>query len=327
MSNPKITVLMPVFNCEKYLRDAIESILNQTFADFELLIINDGSTDSTFDIIASYKDDRIKVIHNERNLGISVSRNRGIQGAHSGLIAIMDADDKSRPERLERQYAYFKTHPECSFLGSHYVVIDDEGVERSLGRSPLYHESILFHLCFGNCLAHSSMMFVKDAITALGGYDETLSFAEDYDLWARAMPRYKFAVIPQPLILYRSNVEGSASRRHSDKQIFFAFCASKKLLKALCPEAENVEDVLDLIYYSYSPHLSRELKKEGIRFLKYVRKRILRNASFSFKQRREMNIIYNTFKNKILESSESHRDSYIKYAINSAIPPSGGNGK
>ncbi|MCP8319033.1 MAG: glycosyltransferase, partial [Candidatus Methylarchaceae archaeon HK01B] len=127
MKSPKITILMSVYNGEKYLREAIDSILNQTFKDFEFLIINDGSTDRTVEILRSYHDSRIKIITNEKNMGLTKSLNKGLKIARSEYVARMDADDISYPRRLEVQYEYMKKNPDVGIVGSWNDVIDDKG--------------------------------------------------------------------------------------------------------------------------------------------------------------------------------------------------------
>src|SRR3712207_1463638 len=116
LTKPDVTVLMPVFNAEKYIRKSIESILNQTFKSFEFLIIDDGSRDNSAGIVRSYADSRIRFIQNDKNLGITATLNKGIELASCELIARMDADDFSYPQRLERQYAYFQKHPDCALV-------------------------------------------------------------------------------------------------------------------------------------------------------------------------------------------------------------------
>ena len=115
MKNPLVSILMPVYNSEKYLREAIKSILNQTFTNFELIIINDGSTDNSLKIIKSFKDNRIKIIKNKGNLGLIKTLNKGIDLAQGKYIARMDADDIAMPKRLEKQIAFFNENPDYGF--------------------------------------------------------------------------------------------------------------------------------------------------------------------------------------------------------------------
>ena len=123
-----ITVLMPVYNAENYVGIAIESVLSQTFGDFELLIIDDASTDQTFDVISQYKDKRIQKVRNYTNIGIAASLNKGLSMINSQYVARMDADDISKPTRFEKQLTYMKLHPELGFLGSHMELNNKDGV-------------------------------------------------------------------------------------------------------------------------------------------------------------------------------------------------------
>ena len=127
MVGPRVTVLMPVYNAERFLREAIDSILGQSFKHFEFLIIDDGSTDASADIIASYRDSRIRFVRNRTNLGITPTLNKGIALASCELIARMDADDISHPQRLQKQFGYMKRNPECALLSSWARVISEDG--------------------------------------------------------------------------------------------------------------------------------------------------------------------------------------------------------
>jgi glycosyltransferase involved in cell wall biosynthesis len=141
MMSAKITVLMPVYNAEQFLREAIDSMLNQSFRDFEFLIMDDGSTDSSISIIQQYQDPRIRLIRNEKNLGISPTLNKGIELASSDLIARMDADDISYPDRLQKQYDYMMAHPDCALLSAWARVIthDKKFVRMEKYRSNFYY--------------------------------------------------------------------------------------------------------------------------------------------------------------------------------------------
>src|SRR4051812_30773328 len=140
MKNPKISVVMPVLNGEKYLREATESILNQTFKDFEFIIINDGSTDRTEEIIQSFADPRIVYIKNEKNVGLSRVFNQGIRAAQGTYIARMDADDISLLHRFEKELEYLENNPKIDIVGSAMMIIDAEGkkVRKALRPEKLY---------------------------------------------------------------------------------------------------------------------------------------------------------------------------------------------
>ena len=146
-----VTVLMPVYNAERYLRQAIESILSQTFHDFEFMIINDGSTDSSRDIVLSYHDSRIRLIDNETNIGLPRTLNRGLSLAKGEFIARQDADDESNPDRLAHQVAYLSSHPHVALLGSQCTVIDQHGnLDWRTQERSCTQKSILWELFFDN---------------------------------------------------------------------------------------------------------------------------------------------------------------------------------
>lgn len=203
MDNLKVTVLMSVYNGEKYLREAIDSILNQTFTDFEFLIVNDASTDGSMRILQSYDDTRIRIINNENNIGLTKSLNKGMSFSKGTYIARMDADDISYPERLEIQYHYMENNPDVGVVGSWTEVIDENGNTIDFWKCPYSSEEIYYILNFRNCLTHSSVMFRKDFIVHYGGYDETIDKAQDYELWNRISKTLEIVQIQELLVKWR----------------------------------------------------------------------------------------------------------------------------
>ncbi|RLA87462.1 MAG: hypothetical protein DRG40_00235 [Deltaproteobacteria bacterium] len=189
MSKPKVSVLMSVYNGERYLREAIESILNQTFTDFEFIIIDDGSTDSTPKILTSYasKDNRIRLIRIEKNLGIAAALNKGLEVASGKYIARMDADDISLPNRLSMQLDYMEKNSSCSVVATRIALIDNKGNIIGYWREDIkttqYYEIRNF-LPRKNCIAHPTVM-IKTAIAKKYTYNENQPYAQDYDLWLR----------------------------------------------------------------------------------------------------------------------------------------------
>lgn len=223
-SPPKITVLMPVYNGEKFLRDAIESILNQTFQDFEFLIIDDGSTDASVDIIKSYDDPRIRLITNGKNLNLINTLNKGIDLAHGKYIARMDCDDISFPKRLEIQYEFMESHPEvgiCSTWANH---IDAQGNVTFELRTPVGEE---LRLMFWkpSPIIHAACMG-KTRIFKDNKYDTGYLHAEDYELWLRLFRKTKFYNINEMLYSIRIH-ESSVTRSKRQEQLrnsYLAFC-------------------------------------------------------------------------------------------------------
>jgi glycosyltransferase involved in cell wall biosynthesis len=206
VNTPEITVLMPVFNGEKYLKDAIESILRQTFTNFEFLIINDGSSDNTVSIIESYADARIHLIHNEKNLGLIASLNKGVELASGTYIARMDCDDISFPERLAKQLEVFKTNPDIDILATQMLLINSEGFKTGMWSGDTgikSSEAIKRKLIKECCIAHPSVM-VRSSLIRQYFYDAKQKGAEDWDLWLRmASDGKNFFKINELLLKYR----------------------------------------------------------------------------------------------------------------------------
>lgn len=226
LPNPKVTVLMSVYNGERYIDEAINSILTQTFTDFEFLIINDSSTDTTSDIIQGYNDPRIKIITNEENLGLTKSLNIGLRKAKGKYIARMDADDISFPCRLEVQYSFMQTHNDVGATFGWVEVINENGETIRLNNSRHSPEEIYYILNFRNCLAHSTAMISREIIEKVGGYNELIITAQDYELWNRISKKSKIVKINQYLVKWREHNK-SISSNHSNSQfnsIYYIFC-------------------------------------------------------------------------------------------------------
>ena len=164
MSNPKVTVLMSVYNRSKYLREAIDSILSQTLMSFEFIIIDDGSTDGTWDILTEYadQDQRIALVQNRKNLGLSQSLNKGLVLAQGNYIARQDADDVSMLERLAAQIGYFEQQPRVGLLGTGYYTINSQGQQRAVHLHPETDTEIRWQMLFHNAFCHSSVMFHRE---------------------------------------------------------------------------------------------------------------------------------------------------------------------
>lgn len=199
MKLPLFTVLMPVYNGEKYLREAIDSILNQTLTDFEFLIIDDGSTDNSVQIISSYNDPRIRFVSNDTNLGISKTLNRGIDMAAAEFIARMDADDFSYPTRLQQQYDYLVKNPDCALLSTWAKVINEknEHIRTEQYRSRLHY----YNLTFECWMYHPTVVFTKTAAKDVGMY--SIPYAEDFELFWQLSRKYKIACLEEVLVNYR----------------------------------------------------------------------------------------------------------------------------
>lgn len=207
MHNPAISVLMSCYNGEKWLGDAIESVLNQSFRDFEFIIVDDGSGDKSPDIMRSYSagDPRIRIIEKE-NTGLPDSLNVGIHAAKGEWIARIDADDLCEPNRLEKQLNLAISDPELVLIGSAYHEIDEQGRVYKLQTYPKTHQELKKNLLQKKrFFAHSSAFYRAELIRAEGGYRPRIKKSEDYDLWLRLSDIGKLACIPEPLIRFRSH--------------------------------------------------------------------------------------------------------------------------
>ncbi len=216
---PKATVLMSVYNGEPYVAEAIQSILDQTFQDFEFLIVDDGSTDATPETLHQYasRDKRIRVIPNPSNIGLTKSLNRGIELARGEYIARQDADDISFPERLRRQVDYLDKNPHVGVVAAWVNARSaDDHVDR-VWRSPESPMLIRWSLLFGNCLAHPTTMFRRQICIDANGYDETFRFAQDFELWTRLSSRTMFACLTQVLCERRVH-EDMIGLQHREEQ-------------------------------------------------------------------------------------------------------------
>jgi glycosyltransferase involved in cell wall biosynthesis len=204
---PKITVLMPAYNAEKYIGEAIASVLNQTFTDFELLIINDGSTDTTKQIIDSFADHRIRLI-NQTNQGIAAALNIGLLNAKTGLIARFDADDICMPERLMVQYDFLLNHPDYIIVGSDADYMDMNGEYVFTYRMPVHTHEAIRELAENKCpFIHSAVLFRKGPIIKAGGYDTNAYGFEDHLLWSEIIKQGKAYNLSQALLQVRLNPE------------------------------------------------------------------------------------------------------------------------
>lgn len=221
---------MPVYNGEKYLKEAIESILNQTFKDFELILVNDGSTDSTEKVIQTFSDPRIVYIKNEGNLGLSKSYNRAIGIARGTYIARMDADDVSMPKRFERQLSFLKRHPHVDIVGSSISFIDERGKVKGFRGRQEDHLQIKFSSLFSTPMMHPTIMG-KVAVFKTHPYNESLHNSEDYDLWSRLLfeTSTHFANIWEPLLKYRVYPQSFTQTLNLDKRAVSAHNTLKSL--------------------------------------------------------------------------------------------------
>lgn len=221
-STPIVSVVMSIFNSEKWLKEAIDSVLNQTFGDFEFIIVDDGSTDDSLSIVRSYDDRRIKLIINESNLGVSNSVNKALQTVRGEYIARMDGDDICMPRRFERQVEFLRSHNEIDVCGSWFKVFgDSDGVVRC----PQYDKEIRCMMLFNNAFAQPSVMFRKSVVPHDGIlYEKNRVRVEDYELWYRLSIEHAMANIPEVLLEYRVNNKNSSKKLEAVREETHKIC-------------------------------------------------------------------------------------------------------
>ncbi len=255
--SPIISVVMSVYNAENYLKDAIESILNQTFREFEFIIINDGSTDKSPDIISSFQDSRITLINNEHNIGLAASLNRGIEAAKGKYIARMDADDLSARNRLQEQYRYMELKSHCVAVGSNIRIIAKDG--EYLDNQIVEDDDAILKatLPFNTPFAHGSAFIRKEYINLVHGYKEEMRYSQDVILWIDLMKYGTYGRIQKDLYHFRvvpfSNQNKSNKIFEIKKKILKEYYEHRKLNHELIRTIPNLGGGLSVNrrYYNY----------------------------------------------------------------------------
>ena len=237
---PRVSVLMPAYNAGKYIDESIQSVLAQTFQDWELLIVNDGSTDDTVLRVESYDDPRIRLLNNPENLRLIKTLNRGLDHAQGELIARLDSDDNATPRRLELQVKALDDHPNWAMVGAHSNVINSEGGLLKPGKEchlPSSVNGVRFSCMLRNSFRHSAVTFRKQVVMDLGGYPSDMQDVEDYALWSMVIEKHDATNLLEVLCDYREHNESIMAkvsaktlevkhepRRHAMKAIY-ARCA------------------------------------------------------------------------------------------------------
>jgi glycosyltransferase involved in cell wall biosynthesis len=216
MPMPKVSVVTSVRNGEAYLEECIDSVLNQTFQDFEYIILNNGSTDGTARILQRYTDPRLRIIHQE-NLGISRSLNKGIDLSSSDLIARLDADDYSMPQMLEKLVTFMEKHPDIVLCGSRWLELVGEKLSKQIVAFVETDQAIKKTMSLFNPFSHSAVIFRKKTFITAGGYSERFKYGQDYELWSRMLAFGKTLILKEELAVVRMS-EQSVSNKNARKQ-------------------------------------------------------------------------------------------------------------
>jgi len=328
MNNPQISVIMPAYNAEKYIAEAINSILSQTFNDFEFIIINDASTDSTKEIIESYKDLRIKLINNERNQGVAKSLNIGLAAARGKYIARMDADDISLPQRFQTQFDFMEQNPDIGICGSW---AQNFGNRDDVIKTYQTHKEIKDVTFFYCALIHPTVFFRNDIALF---YPEDFTSAQDYNLWSRTVDTIKLANIPKVLLLYRRHSEQTNGKKQNDVANDIRLKNVKKIGVDLSEEERSIYldivngifiaknkielisavKILDNISTAGTAHGYKQLFQDKIRnFIKNIAEHSLQNKITSPK------LYFTTFRKwKIFETPRANL-RYIYYCFRNLL--------
>lgn len=242
----RVSVLMPVFNAESTLSAAVESILRQDFTDFELLLIDDGSRDSSPEIIRAFarRDARVRSVLNTENAGLIRRLNKGLALAQSPLVARMDSDDEALPERLRVQVEFMDRNPDVAVAGSWVFHMGAAPQWDRLVRLPYTAKQIAQTLPRENCIYHPSVILRRDQVLSAGGYRSQFPHAEDYELWLRLSRHHRLANITRPLLRYRLSHSGVTFSKRWDllRSVYLAqeaFQHPNQSIEQLGPKAEE----------------------------------------------------------------------------------------
>ncbi len=272
LSNPAITVLMSVYNGGQYLKAAIESILKQTFADFEFLIVDDASSDQSAQIIQSYQDSRIRLVRNESNLGQTRCLNKGLSLASGRYIARIDADDFAFPTWLEKNFDFLHAHPWCAVVSSQAVVIDSKNKIQKLLYVPSVYEEMVLRSLMATPLNHVGAVYKTDVIISLGGYDENFKIAADFELWSKLIRcGIRLACTKEALVAVRAHEKSLSAIERGRTDIVEISEIMMRNFNALISFAVSHDDIKLLWKLNYAPQqLSRPEFKSALTLLRKV---------------------------------------------------------
>jgi glycosyltransferase involved in cell wall biosynthesis len=274
---PTISVVVPAYNAERTILETIASVQQQTFSDFELIVINDGSTDGTLEQLNTVKDARIKVFSYE-NGGISVARNRGIAQATGEFIAFLDADDLWTPDKLELQLAALQQHPEAGVAYSWTCFMDEQGKSFSPGKQVSFEGNVYAELLLVNFLSHGSNPLIrKQTIESVGGFNTTFSPCADWDFYLRLAAQFSFVLVPKQQIFYRQffgSMSSKVERLEAESIVVVekGFQEAPKELKSL--KNESIAAIYQYsaeLYLRYSNNKISDVNQAGQRLWKAIR--------------------------------------------------------
>ena len=251
MIEPKISIILPVYDGAIYIIDTINSILNQTMTEFELIIINDASKDNSKEIILSFIDSRIIYIENQKNLGQIASVNQGIQLSKTEFIARIDQDDIFLKEKLKIQYEYIKNNKDISVVGTWAAIIDKDSKIQNYISSPIHHNRMVNTLLNSNPLFHPSVLIRKNIILEMGMYNPRYKYTEDYNLWCGlVLSGHKIANIPEYLLHYRVH-NNQSSQKNNYTQLENALKVRNIFFKEIINDLTKLDKIILNEFNSY----------------------------------------------------------------------------
>ncbi len=281
--DPKVTIITTVYNSAPYLAACLDSLLKQTFTDFEVLIVDDGSVDGSGTIYNQYaaKDDRIRVMRFDSNHGVGYCRAASLRKARGEYVAVLDSDDIAAPHRLERQVAWLDKHDDTVLLASHFGIIDHFGNLIGTEELALDRLEIRWRLIFGNCLGHSTIMFRKQAALACGGYDPNIRFGEDMEFYSRLICHGAAAMIPEQLSFWRSHRQNLTKSDRPEHIIAgYIQLVSQSISRHLQLDAP-LDVVSALFNHSYLPAQNVEVFTDALKVTLLASEIIMQSPFFS----------------------------------------------
>lgn len=237
---PKVSVVIPTYNAVAYLIKTLESVFNQTFTDFEVIVIDDGSSDRTVESVCNLTNPNLKIV-TQTNQGVAVARNKGIELACGEYIAFLDSDDLWHPTKLEKQVQCLDANPDVGLVNTWIENIDEQGNALSIVQAPEVEGKVWSQIVEENIILCGSVPLIRrSCFEKVGVFDPHLFSAEDWDMWIRLAANYSFALIREPLVLYRQHLKSKSN--NLDKHLFYRLKIIDKTFQSVAPELQYLKD-------------------------------------------------------------------------------------
>jgi glycosyltransferase involved in cell wall biosynthesis len=292
-SSPRVSVIMPTYNSASFLGDAVMSVLAQTFTDFELVVVDDGSTDETQAILAGFSDPRLVIHRSAVNTGLAAARNAGLTRSRGALIAWLDSDDISLPRRLERQVAVLERRPRVGICGTWVQTL---GASRSTWRYPRRSGMVASRMLFDDPLATSSVVMRREVLCGMHAFDPEFAPAEDYDLWERASRGWEIVNIPAVLTRYRVHVSQTSVLQHQRQRFAVKLIQQRQLHRLGLTPTEKEWHLHERIGVGWGEGLRRDDQECALAWLRRLKeanddREVYPRASFAAVLRHRVSIV------------------------------------